>query len=120
MMTTWQKLELCKIRYYLDEHPDLYNFNHFEETLISAHLEKLPLLSNYSQVLFDYGKHLYSLKQNMAKDDEDHSFIYCFHLLTEYRLLLLPGNFGNSIESDPLRPIQSDPLKLCFTTRSFL
>ncbi|NDV56490.1 hypothetical protein D0T51_12255, partial [Parabacteroides sp. 52] len=111
MMTTWQKLELCKIRYYLDEHPDLYNFNHFEETLISAHLEKLPLLSNYSQVLFDYGKHLYSLKQNMAKDDEDHSFIYCFHLLTEYRLLLLPGNFGNSIESDPLRPIQSDPLK---------
>ncbi|NDV55129.1 hypothetical protein D0T51_05210 [Parabacteroides sp. 52] len=27
---------------------------------------------------------------------------------------------GNSIESDPLRPIQSAPLKLCFTTRSFL
>lgn len=92
MIATWQKLELCKIRYYLDEYPDLYNFNHFEEILISPHLEKLPFLSNYSQVLFDYGKHLYSLKQNMVENDEDHSFIYCFNLLTEYRLLLLPGN----------------------------
>jgi len=92
-----QKLHLCKICYYLDDYPELFDFSVFGDTVVKPYLETLPFLSDYTQIFFDYGKHLYCCKQNIIQDKEDQSFIYCLNLLTEYRLLLIGKKLRISI-----------------------
>jgi hypothetical protein len=88
MFTTKQKLQLCKIDYYLNDYPELFDVDKYKEVVIKPYIDKIPSLSEYVQVSFDYGKHLYCEKQDKIKDYEDKSFLYCYNLLEEYKLLL--------------------------------
>ncbi|MDH6533844.1 catechol 2,3-dioxygenase-like lactoylglutathione lyase family enzyme [Parabacteroides sp. PM5-20] len=61
-----------------------------------------------------------TLSPNIGVKSVDETVQFYTETLGFNLIMSVPAPTGNSIESDPLRPIQSDPLKLCFTTRSFL
>ena len=88
MFTTKQKLRLCNIKYYLNDYSELFNFDKYKEIVIKPYINRIPSLNEYVQVLFDYGMHLYCEWQYIIKDHEDKSFLYCYNLLEEYKLLL--------------------------------
>ncbi|NDV46867.1 hypothetical protein D0T49_07375 [Paludibacter sp. 221] len=86
MFTTKQKLELCGVKYYLDDFPELFDYEEYKVRIIDPHLKKLPLLNEYAEHLFDYGKHSYCEKRQIPIGHKD--FIYCYNLVKEYKLLL--------------------------------